>query len=82
MSTTSSSAKSAEDGAGRSGAGSGGGQDWNHRLASLKAQPGSHHHFSNAEVCLFLGEGGWMFLLLTLYLLYDLHHHQETRSGP
>lgn len=21
-----------------------------HRLASLKAQPGSHHHFSDAEV--------------------------------
>eukprot|EP00903_Cladosiphon_okamuranus_P020344 g18664.t1 len=27
-----------------------GGQEWElHRLASLKAQPGSHHHFSNAE---------------------------------
>lgn len=23
-----------------------------HRLASLKAQPGSHHHFSDVEVCL------------------------------
>ena len=22
-----------------------------HRLASLKAQPGSHHHFSFTEVC-------------------------------
>ncbi len=31
------------------------GQEWElHRLASLKAQPGSHHHFSNAEVCFLL----------------------------
>lgn len=40
MSSSSSSVKSEERG-----------QEWElHRLASLKAQPGSHHHFSNAEV--------------------------------
>lgn len=40
-----------------------GGKEWElHKLGSLKAQPGSHHHFSNTEVCThtasFFGERG------------------------